>query len=80
MLVWWFVALATGLFMPHYESLTGVGNAVVSVVFATAFVGIGLCFPRRSRAFGAGVVVGAGLGFALVWCVLVLFLALFLGA
>ena len=73
------VALACAVLVPRYAELRPLGVAVVSVASALAVIGAGLCVPRRSRAVGAGIVVGAGLGLVLAWCALVIYLGLFMG-
>lgn len=72
------VLLACGILLPRYAELQPLGDAVVRVALALVIVGAGLCVPKRTRAVGGGVVVGAGLGLVLAWCALVVYIGLFM--
>lgn len=73
------VLLACAILVPRYAELNPLGDAVGSVALTLLIIGAGLCVPQRSRAVGAGVVVGAGLGLVLAWCALVVYIGLFMG-
>lgn len=73
------VLLACAILVPRYAELHRLGDAVGSVALALLIIGAGLSVPQRSRAVGAGVVVGTGLGLVLAWCALVVYLGLVVG-
>jgi hypothetical protein len=61
---------------PRFAELEALVQAVLDVALAVAAVGVVLWAARATRAVGAGVVAGVGLGLGIAWSALVAYIGL----